>query len=109
MTYAWLAVAIVAEVIATTALKYTEGFTRLGPTLITLAGYGLAFFCLSLVVRVLPTGIAYAMWTGSGIVLVSLAGWIWLRQPLDLPALIGLGLILAGVLTLNLFSSSVPH
>lgn len=109
MTYLWLLVAIAAEVGATTALKYTDGFTRLPPTLLTLAGYGLAFFCLSMVVRTVPIGLAYAMWTGSGIVLVSAVGWMFLRQPLDLPAVIGLGLILAGVLTLNLFSASVSH
>ncbi|MDR6954496.1 small multidrug resistance pump [Ancylobacter sp. 3268] len=109
MTYVYLLIAITAEVIATTSLKATEGFTRLVPTLVTLAGYGISFFFLSLVLRVLPTGIAYAIWTGVGIVLVSAVSWLWLKQPLDLPAIIGLGLILAGVVTVTLFSNSVAH
>lgn len=109
VTYLYLVIAITAEVTATTTLKATEGFTRPLPTLVTLVGYGISFFFLSLVLRVLPTGIAYAIWTGVGIVLVSLVGWVWLKQSLDLPAIIGLGLILAGVVTVSLFSSSVPH
>ena len=109
LTYVYLLIAITAEVIATTSLKATEGFTRLVPTLVTLAGYGISFFFLSLVLRVLPTGIAYAIWTGVGIVLVSVVSWLWLKQSLDLPAIIGLGLILAGVVTVTLFSSSVQH
>ncbi|MCB4770623.1 multidrug efflux SMR transporter [Ancylobacter sp. Lp-2] len=109
LTYVYLLIAITAEVIATTTLKSTEGFTRLVPTVITLVGYCISFYFLSLALRVLPTGIAYAIWTGIGIVLVSAAGWLWLKQPLDLPAIIGLSLILAGVVTVSLFSNSVAH
>jgi small multidrug resistance pump len=105
--YLALAVAIVAEVIATTALKSSEGFSRLLPSMVVVAGYGLAFYCLSLTLAVIPTGIAYAIWSGAGIVLISLLGWLVHRQALDAPALIGLGLIVAGVLVINLFSRSL--
>lgn len=108
-TYLLLGVAIVAEVIATTALKAADGFSRLGPSVVVVLGYGIAFTCLSLTLKTLPTGIAYAIWSGVGIVLVSALGWIVHRQALDLPALIGLGLIIAGVLVVNLFSDSVAH
>ncbi|MBB5609874.1 MULTISPECIES: SMR family transporter [unclassified Janthinobacterium] len=109
MTYLYLAIAIVAEVIATSALKASDGFSRLWPSLLTVAGYCIAFWCLSLTIRVIPTGIVYAIWSGVGIVLISAVGWFWFKQSLDLPALIGLGLIIAGVLVINLFSKSVGH
>lgn len=108
-TYLLLGVAIVAEVIATTALKAADGFSRLGPSVVVVLGYGIAFTCLSFTLKTLPTGVAYAIWSGVGIVLVSALGWILHRQALDLPALIGLGLIIAGVLVVNLFSTSVAH
>ncbi|KAA2211817.1 SMR family transporter [Teichococcus oryzae] len=107
--YAALGIAIVAEVIATSALKASDGFSRLWPSLVVVAGYAVAFFFLSVTLRTVPTGIAYAIWSGAGIVLISAIGWIWFRQALDLPALIGLGLIVAGVAVVNLFSKSVPH
>jgi small multidrug resistance pump len=102
-----LAVAIVCEVIATAALKSSNGFTRLGPSLLVIAGYALAFYALSIALRVIPVGVAYAIWSGVGIVGIALIGWIVFRQALDVPALIGIGLILAGVLVLNLFSAGV--
>lgn len=105
--YLPLSIAIVAEVIATTALKSSEGFTRLVPTLVVIVGYGLAFYCLSLTLKHIPTGIAYAIWSGVGIVLISLVGWVVHKQVLDLPALIGLGLIIAGVVVINVFSKSI--
>jgi small multidrug resistance pump len=108
-TYAILALAIVAEVIATTALARSESFTRLWPSVITVVSYAIAFWLLSFPLRVLPTGVVYAIWSGMGIVLISAVAWIWFRQTLDAPALIGLGLILAGVLVVNLFSKSLPH
>lgn len=108
-TYLFLGIAIVAEVIATTALKAADGFSRLGPSLVVVLGYAIAFICLSLTLKTLPTGIAYAIWSGIGIVLVSALGWFLHRQTLDLPALIGLGLIIAGVLVVNLFSNSAAH
>ena len=104
-----LSVAIVAEVIATSALKAADGFTRLGPSLVVIAGYGIAFYFLSLALRGIPVGVAYAVWSGVGIVLISLLGWLVHQQALDLPALIGLGLIMAGVLVINLFSKSIGH
>ena len=109
LAYAYLGVAIVAEVIATSALKASDGFTRLWPSLVTTVGYAIAFYCLALTLRVIPTGIAYAIWSGVGIVLISAVGWVWFRQALDLPALIGLGLIVAGVVVVNVFSTSVGH
>jgi len=108
-TYLYLAVAIIAEVIATSALKASDGFSRLLPSVITVIGYGIAFWCLSLTLKVIPTGIVYAIWSGVGIVLISAVGWFWFKQSLDAPALIGLGLIIAGVLVINLFSKSVGH
>ncbi|TYC67396.1 QacE family quaternary ammonium compound efflux SMR transporter [Stappia sp. BW2] len=109
VTYLFLIAAIVAEVIATSALAKTENFTRLLPSLITIAGYAISFWLLSHPIRVLPTGIVYAIWSGAGIVLITLVAWLVFGQKLDLPALIGLGLILAGVLIINVFSKSVTH
>jgi len=108
-SYLFLAIAIIAEVIATSALKASENFTQLWPSLLTLIGYAVAFFCLSLTLRTMPMGIAYAIWSGVGIVLISAIGWIAFGQKLDLPAIIGLGLIIAGVLVVNLFSRTVGH
>ena len=109
MNYGYLLAAILCEVIATSALKAAEGFTRLGPSLVVIIGYGLAFYCLSLTLRTIPVGIAYALWSGIGIVLIALAGWILYRQPLDLPAIVGMALIVAGVLVINLFSRTAGH
>ena len=104
--YGWLAIAFLAEVIATTALKASDGFTRLWPSLITVLGYAVAFHGLSITIRTVPLGLAYALWSGVGLVLITAIGWIAYKQRLDTPALIGLGLILAGVLVINLFSKS---
>ncbi|QRG06479.1 QacE family quaternary ammonium compound efflux SMR transporter [Xanthobacter dioxanivorans] len=109
MSYLYLAIAIVAEVVATSALKSTESFTRLLPSVVVVVGYATAFFCLSLTLRVLPVGISYAIWSGVGIVLVTAIAWFHHGQRLDLPALIGLILIIAGVAVINLFSKSVAH
>jgi small multidrug resistance pump len=109
MTYAYLLIAVALEVLATSALKETDGFTRLAPSLLTLLGYGLAFYFLSLTLRTFPVGIVYALWSGAGVVLIAAIGWIYYRQALDAPALLGLGLILAGVLVVNLFSDTVGH
>jgi small multidrug resistance pump len=105
--YVYLAVAILAEVTATTALKASEGFTRLVPSVIVAAGYGVAFYCLSIVLKTVPVGVAYALWAGLGIVLVTLVGLLVYGQRLDAPAILGLTLIVAGVVVLNLFSSAV--
>ncbi len=107
--YLYLGIAIVAEVAATTALKSSEGFTRPWPVVAVVVGYSVAFYFLALTLKTMPTGIAYAIWSGVGIVLISLLGWVVHRQALDLPALLGMGLILAGVLVINLFSKSAAH
>ncbi|MFC4174081.1 DMT family transporter [Microvirga sp. GCM10011540] len=109
MNYVYLFAAIICEVIATSALKAAEGFTRLGPSVIVILGYGLAFYCLSLTLRTIPVGIAYALWSGIGIVLIALAGWVFYRQPLDGPAILGMALIVTGVLVINLFSRTTGH
>lgn len=109
MQWVFLGVAIVAEVIATSALKAAEGFTRLGPSLIVVIGYAIAFYFLSLTLRSIPVGVVYAIWSGTGIALITLAGWIFFRQALDIPALIGIGLIVAGVIVLQAFSKSLVH
>lgn len=105
----YLAVAIVAETVATTALKSAESFTRLWPSVITVAGYAISFYLLSLTLKVLPVGIVYAVWSGIGIVLISVLGWLVHKQTLDLPALVGIAFILAGVVIINGFSNSVAH
>jgi len=109
MEWLYLTVAIVAEVVATSALKAAEGFTRLTPSLIVVIGYGTAFFFLSLTLRNIPVGVAYAIWSGVGVFLVSMIGWLVFGQLLDVPAIIGLALIVAGVIILNVFSNSIIH
>ena len=101
--------AIAAEVIGTTALKATHGFTRLAPSVVVVAAYALAFYLLSLVMRTLPTGVVYAVWSGLGIVLISALGWLLHGQKLDLAALLGIGLIVAGVAVIQLFSKTAAH
>jgi len=108
-SYAYLAIAIIAEVIATTALKASEGFSNLLPSILVVVGYGVAFYCLSMTLRTIPVGIAYAIWSGAGIVLVSLIGFALYGQKLDVWAVVGIGLIMSGVLILNLLSKSVAH
>lgn len=109
MEYLYLSLAIIAEVIATSTLKATEGFTRLWPSVVVVLGYMASFWWLSLTLKTLPVGIVYAIWSGVGIVLVAAAAWVFYRQELDLPALLGIGLILLGVLVINVFSKSVQH
>jgi small multidrug resistance pump len=109
LNYIYLIVAVAFEVVATSALKETNGFTRLWPSVVALAGYACAFYFLSLVLRQVPVGIVYAMWCGAGIVFITAIAWIWFRQTLDLPALLGIGLIMAGVIVINLFSKSIVH
>lgn len=105
----FLAVAILAEVVATSALKSSEGFTRLAPSLLVLAGYGVAFWCLSQALATIPVGVAYAIWAGLGIVLVAAIGWALHGQRLDAWALLGMALIVAGVVVLNVFSKAAAH
>ncbi len=105
----YLTMAIVAEVIATTMLKASEGFTRLWPSLLVVLGYGVAFWGLSMVVKSMPLGIVYAIWSGMGIVLVSVAAVFVYQQKLDWPAIVGMGLIIAGVLVINILSKASVH
>lgn len=102
----YLAAAIVAEVAGTSALVPSDGFTRLWPSLAVIVSYSVAFFFLALTLRVIPVGIAYAVWAGAGMALITLVGWAVLGQRLDPPALVGIALIVAGVLVLNVFSES---
>ena len=101
--------AVLSEVTATSALKFSEGFTKLGPSIIVVLGYGLSFYLLSLSLRVMPIGVAYALWSGIGIILTVLAGLIFWREPLDWARLAGIVLIVAGILTINLFSNATTH
>lgn len=108
---AWLtlALAILAEVIGTSALKASEGFSRLLPSLVVIGGYGIAFYFLSLTLKQIPVGIAYAVWSGAGTVLITLIGVLVFRQKIDLAGVVGIALIVAGVLVLNLLSSNSTH
>ena len=108
---AWLQLllAIVAEVVTTSALKASDGFTRLWPAVIVVVGYSVSFYCLSLVLKTIPVGITYAVWSGLGIVLITLAAWWLYGQTIDTAGLVGMGLILAGVVVLNVFSTSGGH
>jgi small multidrug resistance pump len=108
-THLILLLAILAEVIATSALKASENFTRPIPSLLVVGGYGTAFFLLSITLKTLPIGVAYAIWSGVGTALVAVVGWLYYRQSLDLPAILGLTLIIAGTLVLNLFSKVAAH
>ena len=107
--YLYLAIAIVAEVIATTALKAVDGFSKPLPLILVVIGYGIAFWMLSLVMKTIPVGVTYAIWSGLGIVLISIAGLLIYGQKLDLAALLGMALIIAGVLVIQLFSGSSGH
>ena len=107
MVYVYLGLAIVTEVAATSALKASHQFTKLIPSLIVIIGYGSSFYLLTLVLRTIPVGLTYAIWSGLGIVLVTLAGAVFYRQVPDAPALAGMGLIIAGVVTIHLFSKTV--
>jgi small multidrug resistance pump len=107
MSYLYLAIAIVAEVIGTSALKASEGFTRPKPSLVVAIGYGVAFYTLSLALHSLAVGVAYAIWSGAGVALITLVGWRVFKQRLDAPALLGIGLIVAGVVVLHWSSGAV--
>lgn len=109
MTFVYLVLAIVAEVIATSALKASMGFTRPLPSVVVVVGYGLAFYLLSLVLRTLPVGVAYAIWAGLGIVLVTLVGIVVFGEKPDLPAVLGISLIVTGVVLLQVFSKMSVH
>lgn len=109
MAYVYLSIAIIAEVIATGALRASQGFTVVLPSAISILGYVVAFYFLSLTLKTMPVGIAYAIWSGVGIVLISLVGWLVYKQSLDLPAITGMGLIMAGVVVINIWSKTAAH
>ena len=107
--YLILLLAIIFETIATSYLKQSEQFTKFLPSILTILGYAAAFYCLSIVLKSILVGIAYAIWSGVGIILIALIGFFVFKQHLDLPAIIGLGLIIAGVVVINVFSHSISH
>ena len=109
MTYAYLAIAIVSEVIATTALKASERFTKPLSSTIVIVGYSIAFYMLSLVLEKLPVGVTYAIWSGLGIVLIAAVAAVTFRQIPDLAAVVGMLLIISGVVVINVFSKTVVH
>jgi small multidrug resistance pump len=109
MQFVYLAIAILAEVVGTSALKASNGFTVWQPSLVVAVGYGVSFYFLSLALRTIPVGIAYAIWSGVGIVLISVIAWVAYRQALDVAAVVGIALIVAGVCVIQLFSRTVPH
>jgi small multidrug resistance pump len=109
MNWLYLCIAIVLEVVATSALKASDGFTRLWPSVVVVVGYAAAFYLLALTLRSMPVGVVYAVWSGVGVVLITLVGWLVFKQELDLPAFIGIGLIATGVIVLNFFSKVVAH
>jgi small multidrug resistance pump len=109
MHWFFLAIAITGEVIATSALKASEGFTRMGPSVIVVVGYAVSFYFLSAVLRTIPVGVAYAVWSGAGVAAITVIGWVVFGQKLDTAALVGIGLIVAGVLVLNTLSHTTGH
>ena len=109
INWLFLIIAIISESIATNSLKASNGFTNLVPSIIALAGYGSVLFFLSLAIRTIPVGMAYAIWSGVGIILIALVSWVWHKQILDVPAIIGIGFIITGIVIMNVFSKSVTH
>ena len=109
MSYLWLFIAIVAEVVGTSALQASQQFSKIGASILSLVSYIITLYFFSLALKDISVGIAYAIWSGLGIVFIATIGWIWFKQALDVPAMIGLALIIAGVLVINLFSHSVVH
>jgi small multidrug resistance pump len=109
MPYLILLFAVIAETIGTTALHASQQFTRLVPSVIVVLAYGISFYLLSLTLRTIPVGIMYAIWSGLGIVLIAIIAFLVYGQRLDPPAIIGIGLILAGIVTIQLFSDAARH
>lgn len=109
MAYLYLAIAIIAEVTATSALKASAEFTKLTPSLIVVFGYGIAFYFMTLVLRTIPLGITYAVWSGLGIVLVAIVGALLYKQTPDFAAIVGMGLIISGVAVIHVFSKTINH
>ena len=106
MPYVYLAISIVAEVIATSALKASDGFSKLWPSVIVVIGYGIAFHFLALTLKTIPVGVAYAIWAGAGVTIVAIVGWLLSGQKLDAPAIIGMAMIVGGVVIMQAFSKT---
>ncbi|MEL6510973.1 MAG: multidrug efflux SMR transporter [Pseudomonadota bacterium] len=109
MHWLYLCLAITAEIIGSSAIKHSDGFTKAAPAAVGLVSFGVALYFLALALRVLPLGIAYAIWAGAGIVMITLVGWLVFQEQIDLPAFVGIALIVTGVGVINLLSGSVPH
>jgi len=109
MAYLYLAIAIIAEVVATSALKASEEFTKLIPSIIVIVGFLLALYFMTLVLRTIPVGVTYAIWSGLGIVLVSFVSFLLYKETPDIPAMIGMGFIILGVVVINVFSKTISH
>ena len=109
MPWLLLVLAIAAETVGTTSLKASDGFSRLGPSVVTALAYAISFYLLAQVLKTIPVGIAYAIWSGLGIVFITLIAWLVFRQALDAPALIGMALIIAGIVVMQVFSNSTGH
>jgi len=109
MAYLHLMLAIISEVVATSALKASAEFTKLVPAVIVVIGYGFSFYFMALVLRTIPLGVTYAIWSGLGIVFIGVIGVVFFKESLDLPAMVGMGLIIAGVVVVNLFSKTAGH
>ncbi|UWQ15741.1 QacE family quaternary ammonium compound efflux SMR transporter [Aliiroseovarius sp. M344] len=109
MPYLVLILAVIAETVGTTALQASQQFTRLGPSLTVIVAYGISFFLLGWALKFMPVGIAYAIWSGLGIVLIAVIGFIMFGQRLDWPAILGLAMILGGILVIHLFSTATQH
>jgi len=110
MQWLFLFLAIIGEVIGTSALKASDGFTKIVPSIIVIAGYGIAFFFLSLTLKEdINIGVVYAIWSGVGVSLISVIGYLYYKQTLDIPAVLGIALIITGVMIINLYSKSMMH
>ncbi|MGJ8626469.1 MAG: SMR family transporter [Sulfitobacter sp.] len=108
-TYLILAMAVLAETIGTTALQASQQFTRFWPSILVIVAYAVSFYLLSITLKVMPVGVVYALWSGLGIILIATIGFAVFGQRLDLPAILGLALIIAGIAVIHLFSSATPH
>ncbi|WP_353141065.1 DMT family transporter [Acinetobacter pragensis] len=106
MSFLYLVIAVIAEVLATSALKASNGFTEVWPVILMIAGYAIALFFLGLTFKSIPMGLAYALWSGAGIILISSVGWIYFKQQLDMAAMIGLAFMILGIIIINVFSKS---
>lgn len=107
--YIYLIIAVAAETIGTTALQASQQFSRLGPSLIVLVAYGFSFYMMGLTLKFMPVGIVYAIWSGLGILLIAVIAYLVFGQRLDLPAVIGMGLIMTGIVVIHLFSKTSGH